>query len=57
MLIKVTFDTKDSLEEKIDRLIPMMSKLPVRDDGQNKQIKPKIVQGKRRGQTRNFYDK
>ena len=35
----------------------MMSKLTAKDDGLNKQFKPKIFQGKRRGQTRNFCDR
>ena len=35
----------------------MMSKLIAQDDEQNKQFKPKIYQSKRRGQTRNFYDR
>ena len=47
---KVTFDTLDGLEEKIGRLTSMMSKLATQDDSQNKQFKPKIYQGKRRGQ-------
>ena len=34
---RVTFDTQDSLEEKIDRLTTTMSKLIAQDDGQNKQ--------------------
>ena len=49
------FDTQDSLEEKIDRLTTMMTKLTVQDDDQNKQFKPKIYQGKRRGQMRIFF--
>ena len=53
---KVTFDTQDSLDEKIDRLTSMMSKLTAQDDNQSKQFKLKIYQSKRRGQTRNFYD-
>ena len=53
---RVIFDTKDGLEEKIDRLMTMMNKLTTQD-GQNKQFKPMIFQGKRRGQTRNFCDK
>ena len=53
---KITFDTQDSLEEKIDRLRSMMSKLTAQDDGQNIQFKPKIYQSKRKGQTRDFYD-
>ena len=35
----------------------MMSELTAKDDGTNKQFKPKIFQSKRRGQTRNSYDK
>ena len=54
---KVTFDMHNRLEEKIDRLTVMMSKLIAKDDGANKQFKPKMFQSKRRGQTRNFYDK
>ena len=54
---KVTFETQDGLEEKIDRLTSMMSKLTTLDDSQNKQFKPEIYQGKRRGQTGNLYDK
>ena len=46
---KVTFDTQDGLEEKIERFTSMMSKLTTLDDRQNKQFKPKIYQGKRRG--------
>ena len=52
---KVTFDTQDSLDEKIDRLSSMVSKLTAQDDDQIKQFKPKIYQSKRKGQTRNFY--
>ena len=54
---RVTFDTKDSLEEKVDRHTTMMSKLTAQDDEQGKQFKPKIYQGKRRRQMRSFYDK
>ena len=46
---KVT-DTQDSLDENIDRLVSMMSKLTAQDDDQIKQFKPKIYQSKRRGQ-------
>ena len=34
----------------------MMDKL-TRDNGTNRQFKPQICQSKRRGQSRNFYDK
>ena len=45
---KFTFNTKDGLEEKIDRLATMMSKLTAQDDESNKQFTRKIYQGKRR---------
>ena len=45
---KVTFDMQDGLEEKIDRLMSMMSKLTAQDVDQIKQFKPKIYQSKRR---------
>ena len=41
----------------MDRVMTMMSKLTAQDDEQNKQFKPKVYQGKRRGQMRNPYDK
>ena len=34
----------------------MMSKLTAQGNNQNKQSKPKIYEGKRRGQTINYYD-
>ena len=51
----VTFDTQDGLEEKIDKVILMISKLTTQEDSQSKQFKPKIYQNRRRGQTRNIY--
>ena len=37
---KVTFNTMDGLEEKIDKLTVMMGKLVTEDKGQNRQFKP-----------------
>ena len=51
---KVTFDTPDGLEEKIDRLTSMMKKLTTQDVDPVKSFKPKIYQSKRRGQTRKY---
>ena len=48
---KVTLDTQNSLDEKIDRFTSMMSKLTTQEDNQNKQFKPKIYQNKQRGKT------
>ena len=45
---KVTFNMQNGLEDKIERLIVMMSKLPTKDNGMNTQFKPQIYQSKRR---------
>ena len=45
---RVTFDMQDGLEEKIGRLMVMMSKLTAKDEGTNRQFKPKIFQSKGR---------
>ena len=37
---KVTFDMTDGIEQKIDKLAVMMSKLVTEDKGQNRQFKP-----------------
>ena len=37
---KVTFDTMDSKEQKIDKLTVMMGKLVTEDKRQNRQFKP-----------------
>ena len=54
---RVTFDTPDALEEKINRLTAMMSKLTAQDDGQKKQFKTNIFQRKRRGEMKMLCDK
>ena len=38
---KVTFDTMDGIEQKIDKLMVMMGKLVTEDKGQKRQVKPK----------------
>ena len=53
---KVTFDTEDGLEDKIDKLKVMTDKLAARDNRTIRQFKPQINQSRRRGQSRNFYD-
>ena len=52
----VIFDTQDRLDDKTDKLTSMISKLTAHGNNQNKQFKPKIYQGKKRGQTKNYYD-
>ena len=54
---KVTIDTQDHLEEKIEGHMSMMSKLTTQDDNPVKPFKPKIYQSKRRGQTRKTYNR
>ena len=46
---KVIFNMQDSLDDKIDRLMSMMSKLTAQDASQDKQSKFKIYQNKQRG--------
>ena len=52
----VLFNTQDRLDDKIDKLTSMMSKLTAPGNNQNRLFKPKIYQGKGRGQTRNYYN-
>ena len=53
---KATFDMEDRLDDKIDKLTLMMSKLTAQGDNQNRWFKPKIYQIKWRGQSKNYYD-
>ena len=53
---RVTFDTADNLEQKIDRLTVMMGKLVTEDEGHPKQFKPQVHQFNRgRNQSRGIY--
>ena len=54
---KVTFSTTDGIEQKTDKLMVMMGKLVMEDEGQNRPFKPHIYLSNRgRGQTRCNYD-
>ena len=54
---KVTFNTMDGIEQKIDKLTVMMDKLVTEDEGQNRPFKPLVYQSKKgRGQTTCNYD-
>ena len=54
----MSFDTEDLLDDKIDNLTSMMSKLSTQGSNQSISFKPKIYQGRRRGQGRNnYYDR
>ena len=50
-------DTRDGLEDEIDKLTVMIGKLAARDCRSSRQFKPQIYQGKRRGQNRESYDR
>ena len=53
---RVTFDTTDHLEQKTDKLMVMMGKLVMKDNGQNRQFKPQFYQTNRgKGQIRCNY--
>ena len=51
---KVTFDTQNRLEDKIDKLTAIMDKLAAGESKVNRPFKPQTYQSKRRGQSRNF---
>ena len=53
---KVTFDTQDSLDDKMDKLTSIISKLTAQNNDQNKQIKLKIYQSKWKEWIWNYYD-
>ena len=52
--IKVSFDTKEELSNKIDKLVVMIGKLATRDSRTERQFKPQIHQSRGRGQNRNY---
>ena len=54
---RVPFDTRDELEDKIDKLTVMIGKLAARDSRSGRQFKSQIYQGKRRGQNKGSYDR
>ena len=53
---RVTFNTTDDIEQKLDKLTRMMGKLVTEDEGQSKQFKPWVYHSNRgRGQIRGSY--
>ena len=48
---RISFDTKEELNDKIDRLMVMIGKLAAKDSGRTRQSKPQIHQ--RRGRDQN----
>ena len=51
---KVSFDTKEELGDKIDKLAVMIGKLATRGSRTGRQFKPQIHQSRGRGQNRNY---
>ena len=51
---KLSFDTKEELGDKLDKLAVMIGKLATRDSGTNRQFKPQIHQSRGRGQNKNY---
>ena len=51
---KVSFDTKEELGDKIDKLAVMIGKLATRDCRAIRQFKPQINQARGRGQNRSY---
>ena len=54
---KVSFDTREELGDKIDKLAVMISKLATRGSEAGTQFKPHSYQGRGRGQNRGNYDR
>ena len=51
---KVSFDTRDKLGEKIDKLMVMIGRLAAKDNSGTKPFKPQIHQSRGRGQNRGY---
>ena len=51
---KVSFDAKEELGDKIEKLVVMIGKLATRESGTSRQVKPQIYQNRGRGQNRNY---
>ena len=51
---KVSFDTKEELADKIDKLVVVIGKLATRDNGTGRHFKPQIHQRRGRGKNRNY---
>ena len=51
---KVSFDTRDKLENKIDKLTVMLGRLAGKDNNEKRPFKPQIYQDRGRGQNRGY---
>ena len=51
---KVSFNTRDELGDKIDKLTVMLGKLAAKDNNNKRPFKPQIYQSRGRGQNRGY---
>ena len=51
---KVSFNTRDELEDKIDKLTVMLGKLAAKDDNNKRPFKPQIYQSRGSGKNRGY---
>ena len=51
---KVSFDTRDKLEDKIDKLTVMLGRLAAKDSNEKRPFMPQIYQSRGRGQNRGY---
>ena len=51
---KVSFNTRDELGDKIDKLTVMLGRLAEKDDNDKRLFKPQIYQSRGRGQNRGY---
>ena len=51
---RVSFDTRDNLGDKIDKLTIMLSRLVAKDNNKKRPFKPQIYQSRGRGQNRGY---
>ena len=51
---KVLFDTRDELEDKIDKLTVMLCRLAAKENKEKRPFKPQIYQSRGRGQNRGY---
>ena len=51
---KVSFNTRDELGDKIDKLTVMLGRLAAKDDNNKRPLKPQIYQSRGRSQNRGY---
>ena len=51
---KVSFDTRDKLGDKIDKLMVMLGRLAAKDSNKKRPFKPQIYQSRGRGQNKGY---